>query len=97
MAMACRECSAVDHGAMRLDVVAVVDAVDERMPRRVRGVDGLHDREAGRVDILLVPSIERQADRIEVDHGVEVSAEGEAVCDGPVTGNLDRVVEPHTG
>ena len=78
-----------------LDMVAMVDALDLRMPRRVRVVDRRHDGETGPKDVLLTLTLEGQLDVVEVHHGIEVAAEGEAVRHGAPPRHQHRVVEAY--
>src|ERR1700709_1644859 len=70
-----------------LHVVDVIDACDGGVFGWGGGVDRVHDRQPGGDDVVAAGAVEREADVVEVDHRVEVAAEGHGA--GHVTEPLD--------
>ena len=81
IAIACRASAPSDPGAMNSTWWQWSTPLDLGWRGGALLVDRVHDREPGVEDLLLPVAVERQADVVEVDHGVEVAAEREAVRD----------------
>src|SRR4051794_36909965 len=83
---------AVAGGRVKHYVTAAADAAVFWMHRKPRGIDRVHDREAGVDQRLRLVRLGCKPDARGLDQGVEVAAEGEVVRNGPEARNVDRPV-----
>src|SRR5690349_10632603 len=80
-------------GRFHVDVVAVPDFGVAWMYRWILFVDRSADGQAGRHDLVLVCAIERNAQFVDVDDGIEVAAEGTVVGNRAPGRHLNGLVE----